>query len=117
MTQKPNLLQVVERNTRAFSVDSGGPDILGGPCLFCVVAIMQNRMKRDDALRATHWVCLDDFNPYPGAKCPSYSAPVRIACETASRECRDLELGELWNALHSNDPLKFAELCNHYSIL
>lgn len=115
MTQQPNILQIVERETRAYSIDSGGPDILGGPSLFCVVAILQGRIRREEALRATVWGPVD-FTLFPGARCPGYSVPVQIGCETAARELRDLELDDLWHALRAYDPSVFKKLLQHYSI-
>ena len=105
----------LQRESRDFCLESGGPDILDGGSLFCVVAIKRGLLSREHALATTNWV-QPDFLPYPGAKCPSFSGPIRMARSRAFAENREFDLDDIWVALKESAPDQFGELCRRYAI-
>jgi hypothetical protein len=112
------LVGTLEAETREFAVQSGGRDILAGGCLFCVVAIRQNRIARERALVLTRWAP-DPFDGgfvYPGARCPSYAGPMRIAHSFAASAERNIKLDDIWVGLQQYDSGQFTKLCSTYGI-
>jgi len=111
------LIQALQSETRQFSTDAGGYDILDGCSLFAVVAIRRGLLSKSDALSlAPDYERDTDFSPYPGAKCPSFTAPIRLALEHASVNNRELAIDDVWIAFQQYDVSQFRLLCDHYSI-
>ena len=109
--------RTLEFQTRQFAVDSGGPDILMGGCLFCIVAIHQNRISRSLALSLTNWA--DEWHEldlYPGAKTPSFAGPMGLAKSIATDAVRDVSYGDVWTALEKYDSKQFLAHCEMYRI-
>lgn len=116
---KNSLIHQLELEVRKFAVDSGGPDILCGPSLFCVVAISDNRLSRTKALAATKWPqeIEGDAYIYPGANTLGYSGPMQIAKSISIKANRDVTTADIWNSMCAYDPQQFHDLCDHYKVL
>ena len=112
-----DLIGALEPESRAFALDSGGPDILDGGALFCAVAIRLNFMSREHALSLTRWADQDDVGPIAaGARCPSYTGPMKFAISQSRLEDRELTLEDIWFGLSQYQPEQFRMLCVHYGI-
>ena len=114
---EPNLLQALQSEACQFSTDAGGYDILDGCSLFAVVAIRRGLLSASAALsRVPATKRSPDFAPYPGAKCPSFAGPIRIALEHVNADDRELSVDDVWAALQQHDETQFRLLCGDYSI-
>ena len=111
------LLRALQSEAQQFSADAGGYDVLDGCSLFAVVAIRRGLLSKSDALsRAPDCERDADFSPYPGAKCPSFAGPIRLALAQAVAHDRELVIDDVWEALQRYDESQFRLLCNGYSI-
>lgn len=118
MPGEDDLIHILSCESRSLCSESSHPDVRDGISLFAAVAIHLKLISREEALETLRGLQANSFQGYiyPGAKCPSFAGPERIARARASEERRNVTYEDMWWALCTYDAQQFAELCELYGI-
>lgn len=116
MPSENDLIRILSLESRSLYSESSHPDILDAISLFAAVAIHLKLISREEALKTLKGLQINGLQGciYPGAKCPSFAGPERIA--RASGEGRSITLEDMWCALNTYDAQQFAELCELFGV-